>query len=101
MKSARLIFTLSLTAAACGDTAGPPKQITNLPRQLTVSEQRVIDASNAFSFDLLKQVRATESEDNVFLSPLSASMSLGMTLNGAAGNTFAQMRSTLRFGELS
>jgi serine protease inhibitor len=101
MKSARLILAFSLVAAACDDPSGPPKQITNLPRQLTVSEQRVIDASNAFSFDLLKQVRAMESEDNVFLSPLSASMSLGMTLNGTAGNTFAQMRNTLRFGELS
>jgi serpin B len=101
MKSARLMLTFSLVVAACGDPSGPPKPITSLPRQLTVSEQRVIEASNAFSFDLLKQVRATETRDNVFLSPLSASMSLGMTLNGAAGNTFTQMRNALRFGDLS
>ena len=95
------MLTLSLVLAACGDPSGPPKAITSLPRQLTVTEQRVIDASNAFSFDLLNQVRATETAENVFLSPLSASMSLGMTLNGAAGNTFTEMRSALRFGELS
>src|SRR5262245_26521527 len=100
MKPARLILLFSLIAAACGDPSGPPKAITSLPRQLTVNEQHVIDASNAFSFDLLKNVRATETSENVFLSPLSASMSLGMVLNGAAGNTFTQMRNTLRFGEL-
>jgi serine protease inhibitor len=97
----RSIIPVALLLAACGDPSGPPEPLQNLPRQLTVGEQQIIQASNTFSFDLLKQVRATESAENVFLSPLSASMSLGMVLNGAAGNTFEQMRSTLRFGQLS
>jgi serine protease inhibitor len=101
MKLARSILPVTLFLFACGDPSGPPEALQSLPRQLTVGEQTVIQASNSFSFDLLKQVRATEVGDNVFLSPLSASMSLGMTMNGAAGNTFAQMRSALRFGNLS
>jgi serine protease inhibitor len=93
---------MALVLSACeGDPSGPPSEIKSLPRQLTVAETHVIQASNAFSFDLLKQVRAIESDPNVFLSPFSASMSLGMTMNGAAGRTFDEMRSTLRFGELS
>jgi serine protease inhibitor len=101
MKLPCLILAVTLFLSACGDPSGPPKPLETLPRQLTVGEQQVIQASNTFSFDLLKQVRATESAENVFLSPLSASMSLGMTMNGAAGGTFDQMRSTLRFGQLS
>jgi serpin B len=97
----RAIIPATLVLAACGDPSGPPEPLENLPRQLTVAEQQIIQASNTFSFDLLKQVRATETGENVFLSPLSASMSLGMVLNGAAGNTFDQMRSTLRFGQMS
>jgi serine protease inhibitor len=37
----------------------------------------------------------------VFISPLSASMSLGMTLNGARAGTFDAMRSALQFGTTS
>ena len=101
MNFVRSILPVILFVSACGDPSGPPEALQSLPRQLTVGEQQVIQASNAFSFDLLKQVRATETGENVFLSPLSASMSLGMTLNGAAGTTFEQMKSTLRFGQLS
>jgi serine protease inhibitor len=101
MKLTCLILTVTLVLSACGDPSGPPTPLQNLPRQLTVAEQQIVQASNTFSFDLLKQVRANDTGDNVFLSPLSASMSLGMVLNGAAGNTFDQMRNTLRFGQLS
>ncbi|MBI4408350.1 MAG: serpin family protein, partial [Gemmatimonadetes bacterium] len=88
--------------AACGeDPIGPPPPILELPRELTVAEQRVIEASNRFAFDLLREVRRRTEAPNLFLSPLSASMALGMTLNGAAGQTFDQMRATLGFGPLT
>ena len=90
----------------CGNPFGPdpdpaPAIIEALPRELTGSEQVVIDASNAFSMDLLHAVDSGSDAPNVFLSGLGASMALGMTMNGAAGTTWDAMRSTLRFGELS
>jgi serpin B len=93
-----------LALTACSDPDGPGSRsepIDALPRQLSVSEQKVIAGSNAFAFDLLKAVNASDRAGNVFISPLSASMALGMTMNGAAGSTFDAMRSTLRFGDLS
>lgn len=94
--------TLALLAlSACGDgPVGPEpvEEITELPRALTADELQVIDASNRFAFDLLH--RASHPDTNLFLSPLSASMALGMTMNGTAGETFAQMRTTLGFGDL-
>jgi len=93
--------TLSLMAlTACGDPVGPVpvEEITELPRALTSDEMRVIGASNRFAFDLLHL--ASKPDSNLFLSPVSASMALGMTMNGTAGETLAQMRTALGFGDL-
>jgi serine protease inhibitor len=96
-----------LAISACSDsTVGPagsgqsPAR-TALPRELTASEHKVIDASNAFALSLFARVNAAQRDSNVFISPLSASMALGMALNGAAGQTFDQMRSALQFGTAS
>lgn len=97
-----LLLALTLGAAGCGDPVAPvPKEITELPRQLTVTEQALVTSANAFGFDLFARVHAAETGPNVFLSPLSASMALGMTLNGAAGTTFDAMRTALHHGESS
>lgn len=90
-----------ITMTACSDTTGPGRQpdaITELPRQLSVAEQEVIDGSNVFAFGLLSEMRALRPDSpNTFLSPLSASMALGMALNGADGDTWTQMRDMLGF----
>jgi serpin B len=76
----------------------PAEALTSLPRQLTIAEQKVIGASNAFAFSLFAQVNSAQRDSNVFISPLSASFALGMTLNGAANQTFDEMRTALQFG---
>jgi serine protease inhibitor len=48
--------------------------------------------------NLLKEVNKSFAGENIFMSPLSASMALGMTMNGAEGTTFEEMRSSLGFG---
>jgi serine protease inhibitor len=58
----------------------------------------VLTAANAFSFALWQRINPTERDSNVFVSPLSASFALGMTLNGAANQTFDEMRSGLQLG---
>ena len=95
-----------LLVGACGDPTAPapdaaPAVIEELPRALSGSERTLIDASNAFSMDLLREVDTRDTAANVFLSGLSASMALGMTMNGAAGATWDAMRATLRFDDLS
>ncbi|NIS35225.1 MAG: serpin family protein, partial [Actinobacteria bacterium] len=90
-------LAVASAALACGDPTGV-QPITELPRALTVQELEVIDGSNAFAFGLLREVRAARPDSpNTFLSPLSASMALGMTLNGADGETWTQMRDVLGF----
>ncbi len=94
---------LLLALAGCGesptDPSGRVDEITRLPRALSAAETEVIGASNRFAFGLLAQ--ANSPGENLFLSPLSASMALGMTMNGAAGETWNQMRDVLGFGNLA
>ena len=94
---------LLLATAGClespTDPSGRVNEITRLPRALSAAETEVIGASNRFAFSLLAQ--ANRPSTNLFLSPLSASMALGMTMNGAAGETWNQMRDVLGFRGLA
>ena len=101
--SACLLCAAITALAACGTpSTGPSGQPTpartTLPRNLTDGERSVLSATNAFSFALWKQINTAQKDSNVFVSPLSASFSLGMALNGAANQTLDQMRSALQFG---
>jgi serine protease inhibitor len=103
MRSSRILsaaLPAVLVAACSGDDVSGPL-IDRLPRQLTLSEQKVIRSSNSFGFDLFARAHSLASSPNVFLSPLSASMALGMTMNGADGGTWEAMRFALRFGDLA
>ena len=95
---------LALVTACAGSTepapdAGKPAApLQALPRTLTAGERGVIGAANQFSFALFREVGAARKDSNVFTSPLSASMALGMAMNGAARTTYDEMRATLGFG---
>lgn len=83
-----------------GEPEGPPPEITDLPRALSAVEVDALRSSNAFGLDLLGEILTDAPTETHFLSPLSASMALGMALNGAGGATFDAMREALRFGDL-
>jgi serine protease inhibitor len=94
-----------LTAAACTrsptESLGPPSRLDALPRPLTIAESKVRDAANAFSFALWAKLNAAQPDTNVFVSPLSVSSALGMTMNGAANQTWNEMRAALQFSGAS
>jgi serpin B len=101
-----LVSTALALAAACAGTTEPGPGASGapldvLPRALTAGEQRVIGASNDFSFALFRRLSAAQRDSNVFTSPLSASMALGMAMTGAAGTTYDEMRATLGFSATS
>src|SRR6185312_4547421 len=103
-RTIRSLSTLGVvfTLAACGGPSPTaPTAIRQLPRALTADEQQLITQSNGFAFSLLQQVSSLAPDSNLFMSPLSASMALGMTMNGAEGSTLDAMRSTLGFSSMS
>ena len=78
-----------------GATVDTTRHITPVvPVELKKAEKVARD--NAFTFDLFRAVRKHSTDANVFISPLSVSMALNMTLNGAVGATADEMRAALR-----
>lgn len=80
-----------------------PTQITEIEptRQLNEKETALVNSVNGFSFKILKRINKSELNQNVFISPLSISYALGMTLNGAGGNTYDSIKNTLDLSTLS
>jgi serpin B len=97
VRSAVVVVTAAFISG-CGETKDPLSPVTQLPRELTAGEQRIAQAGNQFSIALFRQLAKTQPGKNLFVSPLSASMALGMTMNGARGTTLDAMRSTLGVG---
>jgi serpin B len=96
-----LIAAAALLGAACAESpvTGP---ITHLPRDLTAGEQQLVSSGNRFAFALFHTIAAQESADsNLFVSPLSVGMALGMTVNGAMGATRDSMLHALQLDALS
>ncbi len=93
-----LVFTNSCENATSLKNDDGKKQIRNL----SPSEQMVVEANKKFGLYLFKKI--IEQEDaakDVFISPLSVSMALGMTLNGADGTTYDAMQNTLAFDDFT
>lgn len=100
MSLRRLVLALPFLAACASapSESGPVPLLESLPRPLTGAETKVGTAGNQFTLDLFREAtRALPPDSNSFLSPLSASFALGMTLNGARAETFDAMRDALRF----
>lgn len=63
---------------------------------LTQKGKMLVESDNLFGINLFKEVLKTEDpEKNVMISPLSVSMALAMTYNGADGDTKEAMEKTL------
>ncbi len=91
---------LSITLASAVILSSCQKEMAdNSPsvRPLTEQETKTVASSNEFAFRSFAQLSAEDNEKNIFISPLSISMALGMTYNGADGATKEAMRQTLGF----
>ena len=100
MKSKRALslFIIVLISFFGCDITDPTEPL----RDLSSAETKIIESDNSFGLKLFKEINAEEeTNSNIFISPLSISMALGMTYNGARTSTEEAMRTTLEFGDLS
>ena len=91
-----LLFVSFIVLIQCSNNITNP-----IVRELTQLEKEVTSSSDEFGLKLFKKVNEFEGEKNIFISPLSISMALGMALNGANGSTYDAMQSTLELSSLS
>lgn len=64
-------------------------------------DKALISANTKFAFNLFRELAAEEGNKNIFVSPLSVSVALTMTYNGAGGTTKEAMAKVLEFGNMS
>ncbi len=94
----------AMSLASCGDpfgNGGSADPIEQLPRDLSTAELGLIEADNAFALKVFKEINAQNQGGNLFISPLSIAMALGMTYNGAGGETQAAMQQALELEGMS
>lgn len=92
-------FTISLTCFVMLLSACQKEMVEIAPnvRPLTSQEAKTVESSNDFAFLSFANLSEEEGAENVFISPLSISMALTMTYNGAGSTTKEAMRETLGF----
>lgn len=98
---AGLMITVALINYGCSKATSPYSNNPAANAPLSSTERAVESANNSFSTTLFNQVSAQNHGKNFFISPLSVSMALAMTLNGASGQTYTQMQNTLGLSGMS
>jgi serpin B len=73
------------------------------PKKIALNKKsaEILQADRQYAFELFKEIHALSDADNLMISPLSTSYALGMTLNGAKGDTKDAFRQVLHFEDLS
>ncbi len=94
-----IAIIIGLTFLQCSNSSVEPGH--NTPRELTTAEKSLAGSGNLFGFKLFNEIARQEKDKNLFISPLSVSMALGMAYNGASGSTQEAIQKTLELSGLS
>ncbi|MDR1370285.1 MAG: serpin family protein [Dysgonamonadaceae bacterium] len=96
-----LIIPAFIFLWACSEDVHDPDSPDAQPIELRSELKPRIEQDNTFAWDLFKTVYENTGKPNVFISPLSVSMALSMTMNGAKGATREEMEAALRISGFS
>ncbi|MCF8369236.1 MAG: serpin family protein [Bacteroidales bacterium] len=96
-----ILILLCITLSACKKTNEPGPSDEPYKQKIFLNEKAaaIVKADNTFGIKLFKTLIANseDEQENIILSPLSVSIALGMTLNGADTETKTAMENTLEF----
>ena len=106
MRAKKVAITSTLVICICFvftqcSTTNPILHDEETPIQLTMAAKSLVKSDNSFGFKLFQEIVNEEGNKNVFISPLSVSMALGMTYNGSDGSTQEAMEKTLELSGLT
>jgi len=91
-----LIASIQMGQPAVGEVLQSDKERISLPDAASNEQALLVEGNSAFAFELY-QAALKGKEGNLFYSPHSISLALGMTYAGARGDTAGQMATTLHF----
>lgn len=98
----RKIYEINLILIICGLTllifTGCERELDPeiIKSEPGTFDPNIVSANTKFGFDLFNEIRKTDQDKNIFISPFSVSVALAMTLNGAAADTEQAMVNTLQ-----
>jgi len=97
------ILFFSFSVLQCAEPLIAPQDEEEPPVvNFSAPQEMLVNSQNRFGLKLFSAVNAAEEDaGNLFISPLSVSMALGMTMNGASGDTRTAMEQTLEFAGLT
>ena len=93
---------LAGTQFSCEENDQPKPDLEPKPIEVTPQAQQLIDADNRFGLELFRNITTgADQPENTMISPMSISLALAMTYNGAAGETKTGMEEALYLSGLS
>ncbi len=100
MKHLVNLLTIGVVIAfAATSCSNEESKLTPTPRvdiPMSRAESEIVDANNSFSLKFFKKALETQ-KDNFCTSPMSLSMALSMTANGASGEALTEILETIGF----
>lgn len=100
----KLIFLAMLTVLTFACREEMPESDNGEYREILLDAKSglIVNSGNEFGFELFRNVFEAETEyENIMISPLSVSLALAMTYNGANGETKSAMEETLKLHGLT
>ncbi len=101
MKHIIIIFAalLSIFTVSCQQQEINTDEIKTI--QLDEKSAKLVEGDNAFGLEVFQKIREESDKENLMISPLSISLALAMTYNGADGDTKTEMEKTLNLHGLT
>jgi serine protease inhibitor len=96
-----LVLIIGIALLQCSKNPVSVNKDKEIPIDLASAEKRLVESDNKFGLKLFREIVKEEKDKNIFISPLSVSMALGMTYNGAYGQTQEAMQKTLELEGLT
>ena len=97
-KITSILLVMALFMGGCSKNTEPAPIPADIV--LTPKSAQLVNSNNAFTFNVFRKTIESQGK-NTMVSPLSISLALSMTLNGAAGNTKTDMINALGLNGLS
>jgi len=96
------VFIFSILMGCSDKSSDPTNKPDDEPKvTLSVTDQAILEKSNVFGFRLFQAIADANQGDDIFISPLSVSIALGMAYNGAAGDTRDSIQNLLDLSGLT